>query len=118
MQEPLFHEEATPVAPSEGPSLEMLYQWYVMAGGKEPYSRLVDCVLDAHRNHPEKYVGVSVKESLYYLLRAMVFTQGNTLDELVRIAEEYEAANMAKLPPHLQEFCRNLRKMLDEGQVA
>jgi hypothetical protein len=118
MQESSFHEEAFPVAPSEGPSPEMLYQWYVMAGGKEPYSHLVDCVLDAHRNYPHQYVGISIKESLYYLLRAMVFTQGNTLDELVRIAELYEAANMAKLPPHLQEFCRSFRKMLDEGQAA
>jgi hypothetical protein len=118
MQDPAFYKESIPVAPSEGPSPEMLYQWYAMAGGKEPYSRLVDCVLDAHRNHPEQYVGFSVRESLYYLLRAMVFTQGNTLDELVRIAEQYEAATMAKLPPHLQEFCQKFRRMLDEGQAA
>ncbi len=118
MQDSSFHEEAALIAPSEGPSPEMLYQWYVMAGGKEPFGHLVDCVLDAHRNHPEQYVRVSVKESLYYLLRAMVFTQGNTLDELVRIAEQYEAENMAKLPPHLQEFCRTFRRMLDEGQAA
>ncbi len=118
MQDSSFHEEAAPVAPSEGPSPEMLYQWYLMAGGKETYSHLVDCVIDAHRNFPEQYVGISVKESLYYLLRAMVFTQGNSLDELVRIAEQYEAEMMAKLPPDIQEFCREFRKMLDEGQAA
>jgi hypothetical protein len=118
MQDSSFHEEATPRDPREGPSPEMLYQWYVMAGGKEPYSSLVDCVLDAHRTDPTKYLGVSVKESLYYLLRAMVFTQSNTLDKLVRIAEQYEAENMAKLPPHLQEFCRKFRSMLDDGHAA
>jgi hypothetical protein len=111
-------EEVDAVAPSEGPSPEVLYNWYLMAGGKVPYSDLVDNVLDARRNFPEQYAGTTVKESLYYLLRAMVFTQGNTLDELVSIAQEYEAESMAKLPPHLQEFCYEFRKMLDGAQAA
>jgi hypothetical protein len=111
-------EEVAPVSPSEGPSPEVLYQWYLMAGGKELYSSLVDNVLDARRNFPKQYEGTTVKESLYYLLKAMLFTQGHTLDELVLIAKEYEAEMMAKLPPHLQEFCHEFRTMLDEGQAA
>jgi hypothetical protein len=111
-------EEETPIAPSEGPSPEVLYQWYLMAGGKGLYSHLVDNVLDARRSFPEQYEGTTVKESLYYLLKAMLFTQGHTLDELVHIAEQYEAEMMAKLPQHLQEFCYEFRTMLDEGQAA
>jgi hypothetical protein len=111
-------EEVAPVTSSEVPSPEVLYQWYLMAGGKELYSRLVDNVLDARRNFPEQYEGTTVKESLYYLLKAMIFIQGHTLNELVRIAEQCEADIMAKLPQHLQEFCHEFRKMLDEGQAA
>jgi hypothetical protein len=113
-----LEEAVAPLASSEGPSPEVLYQWYLMAGGKELYSHLVDNVLDARRNFPERYEGTTVKESLYYLLKAMIFTQGHTLDELVHIAEHYEAEMMAKLPQHLQEFCYEFRKMLDEGQAA
>jgi len=118
MQDPSFREEAVPVAPSEGPSPEVQYQWYLRAGGKEPYSSLVDNVLDARRNYPEQYKGSTVNESLYYLLRAMLFTQGHTLGELVSIAELYEAEMMAKLPKNLQEFCYEFRKRLDQGQAA
>ncbi len=113
-----LEEAATSVASSEGPSPEVLYQWYLRAGGKELYSDLVDNVLDARRNFPERYEGTTVKESLYYLLKAMIFTQGHTLDELVHIAEQYEVEMMAKLPQYLQEFCHEFRKMLDEGQAA
>ncbi len=111
-------EAVDTVASNEGPSPEVLYQWYLMAGGKESYSDLVDNVLDARRNFPERYEGTTVKESLYYLLKAMLFTQGHTLDELVYIAKQYEAELMAKLPQHLQEFCHEFRTMLDEGQAA